>query len=209
MRLYFVRHGETDWNKERRLQGQVDIPLNEFGRYLAVKTAKGLSDIPFDVCFSSPLGRAKETARLILEGRDIPIIEDTRIEEMGFAELEGKRCSKDEWEMPESFRKFFDDPEHFEPAPGGENFEDVKNRAQDFLQWLYKQEKLQGSTILVATHGAVLSGLLNCIKEEPISNYWGIGVHKNCAVTEVEVIDGKPRIISENQVYYDDDVKDW
>ena len=57
MKLYIVRHGETDWNKSRRIQGQVDIPLNEFGKTLAKKTANGLKDISFDVCFTSHLCR--------------------------------------------------------------------------------------------------------------------------------------------------------
>ena len=99
MKLYIVRHGETDWNKKRRIQGQVDIPLNDFGRSLARKTAKGLSGIPFEVCYTSPLGRAKETARLILEGRKTPILEDQRIIEMSFGDYEGKCCSKSNWEF--------------------------------------------------------------------------------------------------------------
>ena len=70
MRLYIVRHGETDWNKARKIQGQSDIPLNEFGRHLARETAKGLADVHFDLCFTSPLSRAKETAQIILDGRD-------------------------------------------------------------------------------------------------------------------------------------------
>ena len=90
MKIYFVRHGETEWNKQKRIQGRVDIPLDEFGRMLARKTATGLAEIPFDVCYSSPLSRAKETATIILEGRDIPIIEDDRIIEMAFGEYEGK-----------------------------------------------------------------------------------------------------------------------
>ena len=49
MKIYFVRHGETDWNKDRKIQGQVNISLNEFGRHLARETAKGLKEIPFDV----------------------------------------------------------------------------------------------------------------------------------------------------------------
>ena len=62
MKIYFVRHGETDWNKDRKIQGQVNISLNEFGRHLARETAKGLKEIPFAVCFTSPLDRARETA---------------------------------------------------------------------------------------------------------------------------------------------------
>ena len=209
MKLYLVRHGETDWNIERRLQGQVDIPLNEIGRKLAVKTGMELSNISFDVCFTSPLKRAKETAELILDGKAVPIIDDERIIEMAFADWEGKHCSKERWEVPDSFQKFFDDPANFEPAPEGESFEQVKERTGRFLEWLYVQKEYESSNVLITTHGAALAGLLNNIKGESIEKYWGVGVHKNCAVTEVEVIDGKPELISENQVYYDDVVKDW
>lgn len=69
MKLYLVRHGETDWNKVKRIQGQVDIPLNQFGKRLAEETAEGLRDIPFDLCISSPLSRAHETARIYCMGK--------------------------------------------------------------------------------------------------------------------------------------------
>ena len=59
MRLYILRHGETDWNKELRLQGQTDIQLNEKGRRLARLTAQGVKDIPFDLAITSPLSRAR------------------------------------------------------------------------------------------------------------------------------------------------------
>lgn len=55
MKIYMIRHGETDWNKKRKLQGQVDIPLNEFGKLLAKETAPALADVPFAVCYTSPL----------------------------------------------------------------------------------------------------------------------------------------------------------
>lgn len=116
MKLYLVRHGETDWNKVKKIQGQVDIPLNQFGKHLAEETAEGLHDIPFDLCISSPLSRAYETARIILEGRDVPIITDARIGEMAFGEYEGKCCARDHWELPEDFQKFFDDPVGFRPG---------------------------------------------------------------------------------------------
>lgn len=209
MKLYLVRHGETDWNKARRIQGQADIPLNEFGRSLAVKTAAGLKEIPFAACYSSPLGRAVETAKLILAGRDVPVMTDGRIAEMAFGEWEGKCCSKEGWELPERFHAFFNDPEHYEPAGGGEDFAQVRKRTGEFLTWLSTQKKYEGENILVATHGAALAGMLNYMKKKPLSEYWGQGVHKNCAVTEVQVTDGQFYILSENQTYYDDDVKPW
>lgn len=209
MKIYFVRHGETDWNKERKIQGQVDIPLNEFGRHLARETAKGLRDVPFDVCFTSPLGRARETAQIILQGRDVPILEDKRILEMNFGVLEGKCCSKEGWDVPDSFQTFFDDPVHYQAPEGGEDFQAVRKRTGDFLNWLFAQEQYRDSTVLVTTHGAAMAGLLNNLKKKPLAEYWGVGVHKNCGVTEVDVTDGRIDIISENKVYYTDVVKPW
>ena len=94
MKLYLIRHGETDYNKQKRNQGRIDIPLNEYGRELAVKTKAGLADIPFSLCLSSPLVRARETAELILEGRPVPIFTDRRIIEMAFGVWEGGCCSE-------------------------------------------------------------------------------------------------------------------
>lgn len=69
MRIYIIRHGETEWNKLGRLQGRTDIPLNETGRELTRRVGYALRDIPFSRVISSPLGRAVETARLVLEGQ--------------------------------------------------------------------------------------------------------------------------------------------
>lgn len=209
MKLYIVRHGETEWNKKRKIQGQVDIPLNEFGRTLAKKTAKGLAEVSFDVCYSSPLSRAKETAELILDGRNTPIIEDERIMEMSFGDYEGKCCSKSKWELPDEFHRFFDGPDRYVAPPGGEDFADVKKRTGEFLCEIYEKKEYQKGNILITTHGAALAGLLNNIKSKPLSEYWGIGVHKNCAVTEVQIRNGIPEILSENVVYYDDKVEPW
>lgn len=209
MKLYIVRHGETAWNKERKIQGQVDIPLNEFGRTLASKTGAGLADIQFDLCYSSPMSRAKETAGLILAGKTTQIIEDARIVEMAFGEYEGRCCSKSGWNLPEEFRRFFDGPDRYQAPEGGEDFAQVKKRTGEFLQELYGKKEYQKYNILIATHGAALAGLLNNIKGKSLAEFWGEGVHKNCAVTEVEVTEGKPEIISENVVYYDDEVEPW
>ncbi len=209
MRLYLVRHGQTDWNKIRRLQGQVDIPLNEFGRQLARETAVGLGNVPFNRCFSSPLGRAVETARIILDGRDVPVTCDRRIIEMGFGEIEGGCCSREGWNVPESFQLFFTDPVHYQAPKGGETFYDMHRRLSDFLTWLFGREEFRQDTILVTTHGAALAGMINCIKKEPVSRYWGKGVHMNCGVTRVDVTDGVPEIIFEDRVYYRDTSQAW
>ena len=79
MKIYFIRHGETDWNTEIKLQGRTDISLNENGRKVAKWTRDAMRDIMFDVAFTSPLKRARETAEIILEGKDIPILDEERI----------------------------------------------------------------------------------------------------------------------------------
>ena len=112
-------------------------------------------------------------------------------------------------EVPDEFLKFYDDPEHFAGAPGGESFAEVKERTDDFLKWLVGQEEYEDKNILLVTHGVALATLLNNIKKAPLSELWAGSIHKNCAVTEVKIKDGEMQILSENQVYYEDEVPDW
>ena len=74
MKLYIIRHGETSWNKQKKLQGQRDIMLNDAGIRLAELTGEGMKDIDFDLVISSPLIRAKQTAELVMAGRHLPMI---------------------------------------------------------------------------------------------------------------------------------------
>ncbi len=202
MRLYLLRHGQTDWNATRHLQGQVDVPLNAYGRSLAKQTAAGLREVPFDRCITSPLARARQTAEIILEGRDVPIETDKRIMEIGFGVLEGGCCTEEGWNVPEEFRLFFTDPAHYTAPEGGEDFYDMHRRLSDFLAWIFKEKAFASENILISTHGAALAGLLNCIRGDPIKDYWGRGVSHNCGVTTVEVTDGVPKILAEDQIYY-------
>ena len=89
MKIYLMRHGETEWNVARRFQGTTDIPLNENGRRLAGLTARALKDVPFDAAFSSPLARAYETAQIMLGDRQVEILKDPRLIELSFGEYEG------------------------------------------------------------------------------------------------------------------------
>lgn len=88
-----MRHGKTDWNAKHKLQGRTDIPLNDEGREMAEKAREEYKDIHFDVCYCSPLIRAKETAEIVLQGRNIPLITDERLQEMSFGVYEGTENS--------------------------------------------------------------------------------------------------------------------
>ena len=85
--LYIMRHGKTDWNAKHKLQGHADIPLNEEGRQMAEKAREEYDGPVFDVCYCSPLVRAKETAEIFLKGTHTPIIADPRLIEMSFCLL--------------------------------------------------------------------------------------------------------------------------
>lgn len=211
MKIYIVRHGETDWNKARRVQGHSDIPLNDYGRHLAEETAEGLKEVSFDLAYTSPLVRAKETAEIILKGRQIPLIEHEGIMELGFGAYEGMCCGG-EHKAAESevFNKFFTDTENYIPAEGGESVRQLLERTEQFLEMLYAKAELQEKTLLLSTHGAAMTALLNNIKGNcAVGEFWTQGVPANCAVAIVEVQDGVPRIIAENQIYYKEPVKNW
>ena len=203
MKLYFIRHGETDWNVAKRFQGRSDIPLNEEGRRLARVTAKALEDVPFTRIYTSPLKRAYETAMIIRGKRNIPVIEEPAIIEIGFGEYEGLCVGEDGYNIPDAkFLYFLDKPEAYEPPKGAESIEDLKKRTADFLQNIVHNNSLENDTILVSTHGAALRGLLSYFNPAGIDKFWQGGVHRNCAVTIVQVENGKACIIVEGKTYY-------
>ncbi|MBQ8802731.1 MAG: histidine phosphatase family protein [Tyzzerella sp.] len=201
MKVYFVRHGETDWNKAGRLQGRTDIPLNENGRRVAELTREGLKGVAFDTAFTSPLVRARETAEIILEGRGIEIQDEERVIEVAFGKYEGAKKN----EADENIEYFFRKPECYRAKDGLESIEEIFAREKAFLEELFHDEKYKESTILVATHGAALSGIICVLKGYEVKDFWKDGLHKNCGMTIVEVTDGKPTILQQGIILYEED----
>lgn len=198
MILYVIRHGQTDWNKERKLQGRTDIPLNENGKAVAELTRDGFKEIPFDMAFTSPLKRARETAEIILAGRNIPILDEERVIEVNFGEYEG--C---DFDLPDEYiQNFFSAPEKYYSIRGTESMESIFERMNSFLQDLYQNPELQDKTILISTHGAALSGLLTVIKGNSVDKYWAGGLHHNCGYSIIEIKNGKAAILKEAAVVY-------
>ena len=108
-----------------------------------------------------------------------------------------------------NFFHFFHDPELYQPPEGGESFEELLQRTGSFLEELRKDPRLEHKTILISTHGATLCSLLCHIKELPIRKFWDEGVHKNCAVTVVDVTNEGYEILEEGNTYYKEEVKPW
>ena len=186
MRLYVLRHGKTPWNKEKRFQGQTNIPLAEEGVSLARKIGEGMKDIQIDYCFSSPLARAVNTAVLVLGDRDIPVVADALIKEISFGELEGK-CVLPGTDVDEEYmKKFYEDPFNCPPGKGGETFKELCDRAKRFTNKLIADPKYKDSSILISCHGACGRAILNAFSDTP-EDFWLGRVPKNCAVSIIDI----------------------
>ncbi len=178
MMLYIMRHGKTDWNVRHKLQGRTDIPLNEEGRVMAENAAIEYQDIHFDVCYCSPLSRAKETAKIILKDRNVPIITDDRLVEMGFGIYEGIENSFSIPDCPVNV--LFHNPEKYkEPVEGAESLEELFARTGEFIREIVEPLLKQGKDILIVGHGAMNSGIVCQIKNLPIEKFWSAGI-ENC-----------------------------
>ena len=184
------------------MQGQTDIPLNENGRESAIEAGKTLANTHIDLAFSSPLKRAKETAELVLAGRDIPIIEDKRIEEICFGICEGMRGRDENGQPVGCFAEFFAHPEQYQAPENGEDAKMLCARTWNFLEDITTREELQDKSILIATHGAALQSMMLWVNKQPICDFWKSGLKKNCSVTKVEVKDGQIKVLEEGEKQY-------
>lgn len=157
--LYLIRHGETDWNAQKRLQGRKDIPLNALGRRQAAEAGlclKWLLGEPSQLDFvASPLLRTRETMSILRECMGLPAQDyrhDQRLLEIDFGDWEGLTWPQIEAQQPELYRTREADPVGF-IVPNGENYPMVFERVASAL------ESLQRDTVVVA-HAGVLRAVL-------------------------------------------------
>lgn len=173
--LYIMRHGRTDWNDSRRLQGRTDVPLNEAGRQMARRARDEYRDVPLDLCYCSPLVRAHETARIVLSGRDIPIIPDPRLREMSFGAFEGMENYFTDPDFPLS--ALFQKPEAYTASAGGaESFDELFARTGAFLKEVIDPLMRQGKNVLIVGHGAMNMSLICQVRGLPIRDFWSPGL---------------------------------
>lgn len=209
MRLYLIRHGETDLNKQKILQGRSDYALNDYGRRLARLTGQKLKNVKFDVAYTSPLSRAKETAEILLRENQVSnpvLVEEERIQEISFGDFEGKCYGRENFNIPdETFLNFFENPSEYHTPPGGESLEDVMVRTGAFWQELLRDEGNKEKTVLLSTHGCALKAILANIRQTPVAEFWGEGVHKNCAVSIVDVINGSAVVTEDGKLFYEEE----
>jgi len=177
--LYLVRHGETDWNRQRRIQGLTDIPLNETGRAQARATGMLLSRRSWDGIFSSPLGRAVETASIIAAevGLREPTLVDALVER-NYGQAEGLDWIEVERRYPPGTT-----------VPGRESREQVGARVIPALMQLAAERP--GESLLIVSHGGAIRSVLNQV--EPSASH---GMITNGSVHSFRLEDGALRLIA-------------
>lgn len=152
--FYYVRHGRTEYNRDGIFQGgRVDSPLVEESIYQVEDTGRALAGVDFARCYTSPLGRARQTAEIILAGRDVPIRPLDDLREFDFGEVDGK---PQKGHLAQFVRCYL--RQDFSPI-GGETGAQVRTRVRRAFQTMY-DEGADGDQILVTAHGALMRYVL-------------------------------------------------
>jgi len=175
--IYLMRHGQTDWNLMKRLQGQTDVPLNETGITMAEEARIQYQDVEIDVCYCSPLTRAEQTAEIFLRGREIQRIEDARLKEMAFGIYEGATGYREDPEC--GAYPLFHTPESYTGVEGGETIEELNRRTGEFLREIAIPEHEKGKTVLIVAHGGVNCSIVSQVKGLTRTEFWK-PLMKNC-----------------------------
>ena len=184
-RWYLVRHGETAWNAENRVQGQSDVPLHDAGRHEASLTGERLSSVRFAAAYSSDLSRTEETARIILgkqAGDAPPLRTDPLLREVAFGRYEGLKWDEirlaDERLGNREVARDLD----FAP-PEGESFREVLARVQGFAQALHDNHA--ADDVLVVGHGGTLRALAVALLGLPGETLWQLRGLKSGSISIV------------------------
>lgn len=161
MRFYFVRHGETDWNKHRVFQGHTDIPLNEEGKKQVRRAAQHLSNKKIEAVYTSDLIRAYQTAQIIAEMHNVKTIKDDRLREVNFGEWEGLNYEEISAKHKEALDAWLNDIIGTQ-LPGGGSVKDVLRNLVSFIDDMISRNHQE---LVVTTHGGVIKTLIWHINE--------------------------------------------
>jgi len=167
-KLCLIRHGETSWNAERRLQGHTDIPLNATGMLQARQMAQALKDIKltFDVLYTSDLKRASDTANAVVELFGVEALVDGELRERHFGKLQGLSISEAPLKRPDIWQAHIArDLEH--DLGGGESIQQFALRVQNALDKI--QARHTGKTILIVSHGGTLDMMYRIASQQALS----------------------------------------
>lgn len=177
MKLYVIRHGQTDWNLIGKIQGQTDIELNQTGITQAEKVRDEIEKYDFDLIICSPLKRAKQTAEIINQNKNVEIIYDEALMERGFGNYEGTQINFDE--NPISNLELNVEINNIEPA---KQFYDRVSRLLEYIR-----NNLEDKKILLVTHGGTIKAIETYLYGTDENVNMSPNILKNCEIREYEL----------------------
>lgn len=187
--IYFVRHGETEWNHSGRYQGFTDIPLNAVGLEQARLCAEALKNVELDRIIVSDLSRAVVTAETIAEGRNIQVQQDKRLREINFGDWESLTYNQIDQRWPGIIEEMYRHPADVQIS-GGESFHEVQVRA-----WAALEETLSAAQedekIMVVCHGGTIRTLLCRLLDMSLNHCWNFSLG-NTAISCVKFFGNEP-----------------
>ena len=180
-RIIAIRHGETAWNVDTRIQGQLDIPLNATGRWQAQQLGQALTGEPISTVYASDLWRAYETALSVAGAVGLNITTDEGLRERGFGLFQGRTFKEIEAELPEQALRWRKRDPAFAPE-GGECLNDFRDRVVGCVQALAARHP--GEQIAVVAHGGVMDVLYRAATGQGLQapRTWTLG---NAAITRL------------------------
>lgn len=193
MHLHLFRHGETDWNAERRIQGQSESRLSELGIQQAQALGQRIAQLHFDQVYCSSSLRTRQTAEHAFAHRanDIKYLDTLR--EIDLGPWEGKLYAQIESEQPEAFRHFWQEP-HLFNVSGAETFGQLQQRAIKAISGI--KSAPQTGHVAIVSHGALIKSLLCHYQNKQLSELWAPPAMHNCAHSIIRLQDdGTARIV--------------
>lgn len=186
MRIFLIRHGETEWNRLNRLQGHSDTHLSPEGFHQAKTLAEHAPFHHVDAIYSSDLTRAMSTAEILAEKFKLHVKKMPELREANYGDWEGRSISELAAESPRAFGKFFTDPERCHP-PHGETFLECQARVMIGIREIIANHENQN--VIAVSHGAAIRLILGAALDMPIHKMWAIAQF-NMALNILRVDDG-------------------
>ena len=188
-KIVFIRHGQTEWNKSGKYQGQSDVALSEEGIEQARCLAKHFPLDRLDCVYSSDLQRSMATAETVAGRFGLKVHKEEAFREISFGDWEGKMLRDIAKEEPENFEKFFMQPDELQ-IPNAETFQQTQLRAMEAVQKIIdKHSTEKNSHIIIVAHGSVNRTILCSFLDIPLRKMWSIAQF-NTAVNILREDDG-------------------
>lgn len=194
-KILLVRHGQTIWNQEEKMQGLLNSPLTPTGVHQAELLGQKLATEKIAACYASDLERAQQTAQLIINPHQLPVVADPSLRELNMGLWEGQSKATNQENYPESWHNFWHAPDLYVPiGPGAQTFSQLQENVTTGFKELVARHPNQ--TILIVSHRITVKVLLASLLNQPLSDLWLNGDINPTSLSVIEMTDGQPEIVT-------------